>query len=257
MNGPRYGMSPVKKTMFFKLAFVCLCVFKLCTNSIEGSQDVEYKSMVAIKCQIKMCNLFSWKMNLRIFSLLVTRTVGSGQNWCRLLGAAGMCSAIRSRGAELECCVVEEDWQSGQSYTAQWQSFGFVPQHQHRSGMNLFPSSLTSRTHFLEDIWTFPCPFCSETLTNCLSGPRWWRLSTRQSTARPGGSSSAFCQGPSVRITHFLTHTQVQDPKHPSATSHLRVQSCSKKHFIFTRKCAAWPWVQRTVRPTAGRRWWR
>lgn len=151
-----------------------------------------------------------------------------------------MCSAIRSRGAELECCVVEEDWQSGQSYTAQWQSLGFVPQHHHRSGMNHLPGPLTSRTHFFRGYLDIFLAFLQQNIYKlCLSGLRRWRLSTRQSTARPGGSSGAFCQGPSVRITHSLTHTQVQDPRRPSATSHLRVQSCSKKHFIFTGKCAA------------------
>lgn len=45
-----------------------------------------------------------------------------------LLGAAGMCGAAGRSRAELECCVVEEDWQSGQSYTAQWHSLGLVPQ---------------------------------------------------------------------------------------------------------------------------------
>lgn len=50
-----------------------------------------------------------------------------------LMGAAGMCGAAGSGRAELECCVVEEDWQSGQSYTAQWHSLGLVPQQRNRS----------------------------------------------------------------------------------------------------------------------------
>lgn len=50
-----------------------------------------------------------------------------------MLGAAGMCGAAGRSRAELECCVVEEDWQSGQSYTAQWHSLGLVPQQRNRS----------------------------------------------------------------------------------------------------------------------------
>ncbi|XP_036937677.1 uncharacterized protein LOC119009991 isoform X2 [Acanthopagrus latus] len=41
-----------------------------------------------------------------------------------------MCSVDGSRRAELECSVLEEDWQRGQSYTAQWHSLTPVPDHQ-------------------------------------------------------------------------------------------------------------------------------
>lgn len=47
--------------------------------------------------------------------------------------AAAMCGAAGRSRAELECCVVEEDWQSGQSYTAQWHSLGLVPPQRNRS----------------------------------------------------------------------------------------------------------------------------
>lgn len=198
-----------------------------------------------------MWKRFSWKMNLRISSLLVTRTVGSGQDWWRVVGSSRdvQCSrelwswaGVLRRGgglaerSELHGSVAELGFRTSAS-----------PQVSDESA----PRSLNFRN-------TCSREYCVHLQRNinklCLSGPRWWRLSTRQSTARPEGSSSAFCQGPSVRITPSLTHTQVQDPKRPCATSHVRVRSCRKKHFIFTRKCAAWPWVQRTARPTGGRR---
>lgn len=47
--------------------------------------------------------------------------------------AARMCSVDGLRRAELECSVLEEDWQRGQSYTAQWHSLTPVPEHQHGS----------------------------------------------------------------------------------------------------------------------------
>ncbi|KAM8837956.1 uncharacterized protein AB9W97_002892 [Spinachia spinachia] len=37
--------------------------------------------------------------------------------------------------AELECSVLEEDWQTGQSYVAHWHSLTLVPQHPHRTVM--------------------------------------------------------------------------------------------------------------------------
>ncbi|KAM3592213.1 uncharacterized protein V6R79_014894 [Siganus canaliculatus] len=47
--------------------------------------------------------------------------------------AAGMCSVVaHTRRAELNCSVLEEDWQRGQSYMAQWHSLALIPQHHHR-----------------------------------------------------------------------------------------------------------------------------
>ncbi|KAK5881317.1 hypothetical protein CesoFtcFv8_022132 [Champsocephalus esox] len=43
-----------------------------------------------------------------------------------------MCSAAGAGRAELECSVLEEDWQRGQRYMAHWHSFTIVPQHQQR-----------------------------------------------------------------------------------------------------------------------------
>ncbi|KAK5850931.1 hypothetical protein PBY51_001766 [Eleginops maclovinus] len=43
-----------------------------------------------------------------------------------------MCSAAGEGRAELECSVLEEDWQRGQRYMAQWHSVTLLPQHQQR-----------------------------------------------------------------------------------------------------------------------------
>lgn len=80
-----------------------------------------------------------------------------------LLGAAGMCGAAGSGRAELECCVVEEDWQSGQSYTAQWHSLGLVPQQRNRSGTdcqkgwwgNIWPDTVSLTEAFHADFQVF------------------------------------------------------------------------------------------------------
>ncbi|KAK9530323.1 hypothetical protein VZT92_011830 [Zoarces viviparus] len=46
-----------------------------------------------------------------------------------------MCSVGGASRAELECSVLEEDWQTGQSYMAHWHSLTLVPQHPHRTLM--------------------------------------------------------------------------------------------------------------------------
>lgn len=43
-----------------------------------------------------------------------------------------MCGVGGTGRAELECSVLEEDWQTGQSYMAHWHSLTLVPQHPHR-----------------------------------------------------------------------------------------------------------------------------
>lgn len=43
-----------------------------------------------------------------------------------------MCSVGGAGRAELDCSVLEEDWESGQSYMAHWHSVTLVPQHHHR-----------------------------------------------------------------------------------------------------------------------------
>ncbi|XP_078019627.1 uncharacterized protein LOC144459434 [Epinephelus lanceolatus] len=43
-----------------------------------------------------------------------------------------MCTLGGAGRAGLECSVLEEDWQTGQSYTAHWHSLTLVPQHHHR-----------------------------------------------------------------------------------------------------------------------------
>lgn len=43
-----------------------------------------------------------------------------------------MCSVAGTRKAELDCSVLEEDWQRGQSYMAHWHSLTLVPDHHHR-----------------------------------------------------------------------------------------------------------------------------
>ncbi|KAL6094951.1 uncharacterized protein ACO6RY_16247 [Pungitius sinensis] len=46
-----------------------------------------------------------------------------------------MFSAGGTGRAELECSVLEEDWQTGQCYVAHWHSLALVPQHPHRTVM--------------------------------------------------------------------------------------------------------------------------
>lgn len=56
-----------------------------------------------------------------------------------------MCSAAGAGRAELECSVLEEDWQRGQRYMAHWHSFTIVPQHQQRL-LTIFSTSTVSHS---------------------------------------------------------------------------------------------------------------
>uniref|UniRef100_A0A668AV76 Uncharacterized protein n=1 Tax=Myripristis murdjan TaxID=586833 RepID=A0A668AV76_9TELE len=92
--------------------------------------------------------------------------------------AGAMCSAGT---AQLDCSVLEEDWQRGQSYSAHWHSLSLVPQHHHRSVM-------VSRPHSLLRQWE-----ARRLLQRCLSG--------------------AISQGPAAPATH-----RVSSPYQPAST---------------------------------------
>ncbi|TNN54487.1 hypothetical protein EYF80_035325 [Liparis tanakae] len=61
----------------------------------------------------------------------------SRQDWgsVMLAEATVMCSVGGAGTADLQCSVLEEDWQTGQSYVAHWHSLTFVPQHHQRPVM--------------------------------------------------------------------------------------------------------------------------
>lgn len=153
-----------------------------------------------------------------------------------LLGAAGMCGAAGSGRAELECCVVEEDWQSGQSYTAQWHSLGLVPQQRNRSGTERQKSLM--REHLNRH------GLINGSFSRRLSG-LWpcWRLRTRPHAVRPGGSCSTSCRGPSAR----MTKAREKEPWSPATPS------CSEKHSTLIRKCAVSLRVRWRLRALGGK----